>query len=131
MNLTIGLPGLPPPEIRGNYHPRTEGSFHARRKAALEWGELAAVCIADARNRSPQPSVWKDITKAHAQVTFLFPNLHRVDIDNLEGQAMKPVWDMLVNLGILTDDNWKVLSHEYRGVLDKRGPMTIVELECA
>lgn len=128
MKLVIEIPGLPPAVIRGNVHPINPGTHWARQAAAQQWGATAHYAIIDARNRAEHPPEWRDLTKAHAHVTYLFPTKRRIDLDNLEGQAMKPVWDALVRVGVLVDDCWTMLSHSYEGKLDKRGPMTIVEI---
>jgi Holliday junction resolvase RusA-like endonuclease len=102
----------------------------------VEWGNTAFCAIADARNKSYLQSqcemcLWKNLTRAKVVVTFVIENNRRIDTDNLEGQAMKPVWDAMVRCGLITDDRHQVIyERTYKAVVDKeRGPMTIVEVK--
>lgn len=129
--LIITLPGLPPVALRGNAWTSTPGQRWARRTAAVDWGTTAGYAIVDARNRSEHPAQWRNLGHIKATVTFVFKDNRRIDMDNLEGQAMKPVWDAMTRHGLITDDRWQVIHPvTYDAEIDpKRGPMTVVEIE--
>lgn len=130
MTLRITIPGLPPREIRGNYHPRTRAMAEARRRQSDWWKATAGYAIIDARNRSGNASAWKNLSRIKVVVTYILENNRRIDTDNLEGQAMKPVWDAMVDVNLITDDRHQVIyERTYKAEIDpKRGPATIVEV---
>jgi Holliday junction resolvase RusA-like endonuclease len=128
--LTITIPGLPPVALRGNNWTATSGQRWARRRAAVDWGTAAHYAIIDARNRSGCPKSWQKLERVRIVVTFVFKDNRRIDMDNLEGQAMKPVWDAMTRCGLITDDRHQVIYERmYKAEVDpKRGPITIVEV---
>ena len=130
MTLTITLPGLPPVALRGNTWTMTTGQRWARGCAAVDWGTTAHYAIVDARNRSERPDEWRDLDRISVLVTFVFKDNRRRDLDNLEGQAMKPIWDAMTRCNLITDDRWQVVHPvAYDAEIDpKRGPLTIVEV---
>ncbi len=142
MKLVIEIPGLPPREIRGNYHPRTRAMAEARRRESTAWRTTAHYAIVDARNRAylasranesyyDSPACWKNLDRVTITVPYVLGNKRRIDTDNLEGQAMKPVWDAMVHCNLISDDRWQVIhKRTYQAEIDKgKGPMTIVEVE--
>lgn len=118
-SLRVIIPGLPPKEIRGNSHSPSVGVFHARRKAAQEWGLTAHYAIVDARNRTANPRRWTRLEKAHVAVMYVFPDNRARDVDNYSGQAMKPVQDALVRNGVLVDDSFQHLSVSYDARIER------------
>ena len=128
--LRVEIPGLPPTILRGNTWTATNGARWARRNAATEWGLTGHYAIVDARNRSGCPKYWMNLERIMVLVMFVLPTNRRIDLDNLEGQAMKPIWDAMVKDNLITDDRWQVVHPvTYDAMVDKeRGPMTILEV---
>ena len=128
--LRITIPGLPPVALRGNNWTATNGQRWARRRSAVDWGTAAHYAIVDARNRSGCPQKWIALESVTIRVMFVLPDNRRIDTDNLEGQAMKPVWDAMVRCNMITDDRWQVIRERtYTARIDKAGPMTVVEVK--
>ena len=132
MTLRVEIPGLPPVALRGNQWTSTSNLMWQRRSAFVSWKSTAGYAIIDAHNRSGCAERWKDVPQVTIEVIFVLKDNRRIDTDNLEGQAMKPVWDAMVEVGMIPDDNHKVITHRgYRAEVDpKRGPATIVEITC-
>jgi len=131
MTLTFEVPGIPPKEIRGNYHPRNRAMAEARRRASTSWGLDAHYAMVDARNKAKSPQSWRNLSRVSITVTYVLENNRRIDTDNLEGQAMKPVWDAMVHNCLITDDRHQVIyERTYTSAVDReRGPLTIVEVK--
>jgi Holliday junction resolvase RusA-like endonuclease len=130
VTLRIEIPGLPPAALRGNQWTATSKLMWQRRSAFVSWKTTAGYAIIDARNKSGCAEKWKDVPQVAIEVVFVLKDHRRIDTDNLEGQAMKPVWDAMVEVAMIPDDNYKVITRRgYRAEVDpKRAPMTIVEI---
>ena len=63
------------------------------------------------------------------KVTCIYLTKRRRDQDNLMA-ALKPLWDAMVNLGLIPDDDTEHLTIETPVVLvdKRRGPVTVLEL---
>jgi len=59
------------------------------------------------------------ITKAQIELDFYLPDNHKADLTN----KAESVMDLLVDLGIIKDDSWQVVSHLIlTGEYDKENP---------
>ena len=120
--LRIEIPGLPPRECS----PNARVHWRVKADAAREFGSTVFYCAVDARNRTGEPSKWKNLDHAKVSVTFMLPNKRRRDLDNLIA-SMKSGIDSLVRCGIITDDSAGHVKLSYKAEFGAEA-MTIVEV---
>ena len=127
MTLVVEIPGLPPVACS----PNARVHWAVRARAAQAWGETCFYKAVDTRNRSGDPSQWKNLEGATLRVTYVVKDNRRRDTDNMDA-ANKSGIDALVRANILADDCHQKLNREKsRFEVDpKRGPATIVEITC-
>jgi crossover junction endodeoxyribonuclease RusA len=120
--MRIEIPGLPPSACS----PNARVHWAVKARSANSWGSTVFYCAVDARNRTGEPSRWKDLDGARVAVTFVLTNKRRRDLDNLIA-SFKSGLDALVRCGILVDDSAGHVTLTYAA---KQGDdaQTIVEI---
>jgi Holliday junction resolvase RusA-like endonuclease len=122
-NLTITIPQLPSASLK----PGFRGGWWLIRKAKVNDTEMAYVYALIAYRERKKFSI--PLKKVKADVTFVFREKRRRDLDNWIGR-LKGFWDGIVQAGIIEDDNIEVVtSISVKFEIDKtRGPLTIITL---
>ena len=120
--VTLTFP-WPPKELSPNARPNRYAKASATREYREACGWLAVEQSLDEEHvticlNSPVLAI----------VTFHVKDKHRRDIRNMEA-ALKPLWDGIVDAGILVDDDYKHLRHGESTVLVGKERKVVVVLE--
>ena len=95
--ITLRLPWFP-----RELSPNSRAHWAAKAKAAKAYREQCGWAVMQARNSFKSPVL--------ATTTFHVDTKRRYDLDNLMA-SLKPLWDGLVDAGILQDDSTEHLRH--------------------
>ena len=113
---------LPVPDRRIGPNSRSHWRVKAKLvKEAREGAFISAIEILGPR--SMRWMCWHEVT---ARATFHFPDRRRRDSDNLAA-LLKPVWDGLVDAGLLIDDDR--ITHLPVEIVHERGCTPVVKIE--
>ena len=125
-SITFTFP-WPPKELS----PNVARGLHWRTKASAT-KQYRRDCYYDARDSAwPIESPPLLRSPVLATTTFHVKDKQRRDIGNMEA-ALKPLWDGIVDAGILVDDDYKHLRHGESKVVvgkEKRVEVTLEEVE--
>ncbi len=110
---------LPVPDRR--LSPNARVNWRTRAKLVKEARE-SAYCACVAATTSNHVN-WHEVT---ARATFHFPDKRRRDSDNLAA-LLKPVWDGLVDAGLLVDDDR--ITHLPVEIVHEKGCVPVVKIE--
>jgi len=91
--LVIDVPGLPPSQ-------NARMGFRERARENLKWKRLVGMLVAGKKPPSPLLKATGDVVLHSSR-----PRDH----DNLIA-SIKPLWDGLVEAGVLSDDTWEVIG---------------------
>ncbi len=126
-SITLTFPWFPK-ELSPNARPNRYAKARATR-------EYRHICRMHTREQTWMRKEWAQIppltSPVVASVTFHVTDKRRRDYDNLVA-ALKPMWDGIVDAGILVDDDYKHLRHaEPKVVLgkEKRVEVRLEEVE--
>jgi len=117
--LTSFITWLPVPDRR--LSPNARVNWRTRAKLVKEtraaaWGAAISIIF-------PNKLQWHEVT---ARATFHFPDKRRRDTDNLAA-LLKPVWDGLVDAGLLVDDDR--ITHLPVEIVHEKGCVPVVKIE--
>tara|TARA_R110002012_G_scaffold270143_1_gene454516 strand:+ start:25 stop:432 length:408 start_codon:yes stop_codon:yes gene_type:complete len=124
--IIITIPELPNAALKSGFR----GGWWLVRKAKVHDTEMAYVysLIAYRDKKGTRPPTLP-LKKVNADVTFIFKEQRRRDLDNWIGR-LKGYWDGIVKAGIIEDDNIDIVtSISVKFEVDKsRAPLTIITL---
>jgi Holliday junction resolvase RusA-like endonuclease len=120
--MRIEVPMLPPKELT----PNRLSCWGARYRTGQEYHRAVYYSCMEARHKFNS----LPIRKAKLDLTFVFAQKRKRDIDNLRA-SFKAGQDALVNAGLIVDDSSEFLELGAINIeIDKtRAPLTIIELE--
>jgi crossover junction endodeoxyribonuclease RusA len=120
--MRIEVPMLPPKELS----PNARVHWAVKDRARAELHRAVYYCCMEARHKFNS----LPIRKAKLDLTFVFAQKRKRDIDNLRA-SFKAGQDALVNAGLIVDDSSEFLELGAINIeIDKtRSPLTIIELE--
>ena len=110
---------LPVPDRRLSPNARV----HWRTRAPLVLKARQGACVAACKILGVRAPQWHEVT---ARATFHFPDRRRRDTDNLAA-LLKPVWDGLVDAGLLIDDDR--ITHLPVEIVHEKGCVPVVKIE--
>mgnify|MGYP001051472559 CR=1 FL=1 len=127
--MRIEVSQLPP----ATSSPNSRAGWRERHKEAKVYHDAVFYCCVDARNRAwivGADAVAFPFVKARLDLTFVFPEYRRRDLDNTLSRA-KPCLDAIVHSGLLLDDDAEHLEiGKVEIVVDpQRAPLTVIELQ--
>jgi len=122
----IEVPFLPPVE----HSPNSRKFWVDKYMAGKVYHDAVFYCCVDIRNRWLREGVSFPFTKARLNLTFVFAEQRRRDIDNLLAR-FKPGLDGIVASGLVVDDDAEHLEISGVDILvdPKRAPLTVIDIE--
>lgn len=124
--MRIEVPQLPPFSSSPNWR----GNWRGKYKDSRVYHDAVYYCCVDSRNRALAEGVALPFIKARLDLTFVFKEYRRRDLDNTLSRA-KPGIDAIVAAGLLIDDDSERLEIGKVDILvdPELAPLTIFDIE--
>lgn len=124
--MRIEVSQLPP----ASSSPNSRAGWAEKYKAGKVYHDAVFYCCIDARNRGYREGMSFPFVKARLDLTFVFPEYRRRDLDNTLSKGKHGI-DAIVDAGLVLDDD---SEHLEIGKVDiivdpGRAPLTIIELQ--